>query len=115
MWSKPQVWKICAAEGDGAGALAGCAGLAPNGISGHGGVSHGYLDAEQLLPVVLQLRNFHGPKLGWELSQHIQEKQRVYLAPSSDLKGFVEFGKKPSWMSKTPLAFWCSRNEFLNS
>lgn len=78
MWGKPQVWKVCAAEGDRAGALAGCAGLAPNGISARGGISHGYLGAEQLLPAVLQLRNLPGPRLGWELSQHIQEKQRVY-------------------------------------
>lgn len=41
----------------------------------------------------------HGPRLGWELSQHIQEEQRVYLAPSSDLKGFVEF----VWEKKTQL------------
>lgn len=93
MRGKPQVWKVCAAEGDRAGALTGCVGLAPNGISGHGGISHGYLEAWQLLPIVLEPRILCGPRLGWELSQ-----QRVYLAPSSDLKGFVEFvwKKKPS-------------------
>lgn len=84
-----QAWEVCAAEGDRLEPWLGVLGWLQRGFF----VLQGFLMGTWRLSSSCPLSFSSGSswtRLGWELSQHIQEKQRVYLAPSSDLKGIVK-------------------------